>query len=293
MVSIHSKKFYVGGSGSDGAGNGANALPWSWKESSLLCMLEAYEFCLMHHALQKTQMTTAAQPSKGSFEGIKEVFAAVGLGGALQPQPAGRGMLLWDLFENLSLNDSQLHWGSQANGQGLVIPPLPEAHLYEMTMMITTEGGKAPLKNLLYPFPGFGQQESGEQEEQTPFPLLPGLPDQGEGEEHNGKGEESQEGVIVVMVEEEEEEEEGDEEEGEEGEETQHCMSGEPSSFPGHASNLLSSLCQPIPSHYLFTFHHPLCRGSVSSMGLPPFAFSHPTATSHSKGTLIHVSHDV
>jgi hypothetical protein len=56
---------------------------------------------------------------------------------------------------------------------------------YMTTMM--TEGGKAPLKNLPYPFPSFGPQESGEQEQQILLPLSPGLPDQGEGEEHDGE----------------------------------------------------------------------------------------------------------
>jgi hypothetical protein len=68
--SIHSEKSYVGGSGGDSAGNGANMLPWSWKECSLLCMLEAFEFCLTLCAPSTMQMTTAVQPSEGSFEGI-------------------------------------------------------------------------------------------------------------------------------------------------------------------------------------------------------------------------------
>jgi hypothetical protein len=70
MFLIHSKKSYVSGSGSDSAGDGADTLPWSWKECSLLHVLEAYEFCLTLHALWTMQMTTVAQPSEGSFEGI-------------------------------------------------------------------------------------------------------------------------------------------------------------------------------------------------------------------------------
>jgi hypothetical protein len=64
---IHSKKSYVGGGGGDSAGDGTNMLPWSWKECSLLCVLEAYEFCLMLCALQTMQMTTMVQPSEGGF----------------------------------------------------------------------------------------------------------------------------------------------------------------------------------------------------------------------------------
>jgi hypothetical protein len=123
-------------------------------------------------------------------------------------------MLSQDLFESPSLKDGQLCRSSQANGQELVVPPPPEAHLCEMMMTTMTEGGKALLKNFLYPFPGFGLQESGEQEQQILFLPSPSLPDQGEGEEHDGEGEEhdgegeeSKGGIIVVSVEEEEEEE--------------------------------------------------------------------------------------
>jgi hypothetical protein len=70
MFSIHSKKSYVGGSAGDSAGDGANTLPWSWKECSLLHVLEAYEVCLTLCAPQTTQMTTMVQPPKGGFEGI-------------------------------------------------------------------------------------------------------------------------------------------------------------------------------------------------------------------------------
>jgi hypothetical protein len=113
------------------------------------------------------------------------------------------------------------------------------------------------------------------------------LPGQGEGEEHDGEGE-GEEGVIMVRVEEEEQEE--DEEEGEEErEETQHHTSEEPSSFSGHMSNSLSSHGQL--SCYPFTFHHLPGRGSTSSTGSPPFAFSCPTVTPHSKSMSTHASH--
>ena len=47
--------------------------------------------------------------------------------------------------------------------------------------------------------------------------------------------------------------------------------------FTGRASNSLSSRGQPIPSHYPFVFRHPAQGGSMSSAGLPPFAFSRAT----------------
>jgi hypothetical protein len=77
--SIYSEMSEVG---STGTGGGAEMLPWVWKTCILLCMLEAYEF---YHTLRRprtTQTTMAGQPSEGGFEGIKKVFAAVGLGTA-------------------------------------------------------------------------------------------------------------------------------------------------------------------------------------------------------------------
>jgi hypothetical protein len=68
------------------------------------------------------------QPFEGGFEVIEKVFAAVGLGGASQPQPARRGMLSQDMFESPSLKDGQSRRSSQANGHGPVTPPpSPEA----------------------------------------------------------------------------------------------------------------------------------------------------------------------
>jgi hypothetical protein len=107
-------------------------------------------------------------PSKGGFEGIKKVLATVGLGCASQPQLACRGMLSQDLFESPSLKDGQSCGSSQANRHGLVTPlPSPKAHLGEMMMMI--KGGKAPLKNLLYSFPGLVLRE---QQARTGDPIL-------------------------------------------------------------------------------------------------------------------------
>src|SRR5258708_29882995 len=123
------------------------------------------------------------------------------------------------------------------------------------------EGEKrAPLKNLPYPFLGFGPGDSSEQE-QIPFPPSPTVPE----ESAVGHEEEEVERDIVVEVE--------DEEEGEEEEDNQDFnprSSEEPSSFSGRASNSLSSLGQPIPSRYPFAFRHPARGGSMSSTGSPP-----------------------
>jgi hypothetical protein len=170
-------------------------------------------------------------------------------------------MLSWELFESPSLKEGQSCRSSQVNGHGLVTASPPVAHLHETK---ATEGAKAPIKNLPYPFSGFGSRDSTEKE-QIPFPPSPGLIE-GEGGEHGD--EEGDEGHdIVVHVEDEVEEEE-------EEEETRRRTSEDPSSFSGRASNSLSSLGQPIPSRYLFAFRHPPRGGSMSSMGSPPFASS-------------------
>jgi hypothetical protein len=276
-ASIYSEKSEVG---STGGGGGAETLPWAWKECTLLRVLEAYEFCLTLRAPRTTQTTTAGQHSEGGFEGIEKVFAAVGLGGATQPQPARRGMLSRELFESPSLKEGQSRRSSQVVGHGLVTASPPEAHLHEGK---TTEGGK----DLPYPFAGFGSRDSSEKE-QIPFPPSPGLIE-GEGEEHDDE-EEVEGGDIVVRVEDEVEEEEDEEEEEEE--ETRRRTSEDPSSFSGRASNSLSSLGQPIPSRYPFAFRHPARGGSMSSTGSPPFAFSRATATPQSKSTSTRESHE-
>lgn len=276
-ASIYSEKSDAGAGAS-----GTEALPWSWKECTLLRVQEAYDFCLTLRAPRQAQVA-GQQPQEGGFDGIEKVFAAVGLGGATTQPPQGRrGMLSRDLFE--SPKDAPSRKSSPANGHGQeVVPPLPEARVRETTM----EGGKhAPIKNLPYPFSGFGPRESSEQE-QIPFPPSPGLPDEGEGE-HDGEdeGEEGEEGDIVVEV-----DDEGEEVEFEE-EEAQPRTSDEPSSFSGRASNSLSSLGQPIPGRYPFSFRHPGRGGSISSTGSPPFAFSRTTATPQSKSTSTRASRE-
>jgi hypothetical protein len=261
--------------------SGADALPWSWKECSLLRVYEAYEFCLTLRAPRSEK--SAERPPEGGFDGIEKVFAAVGLGGAAQPQPARRRMLSRDLFESPSGVPSRRNSEPNGNGHGQeVIAPPPEALVRERT---TLEGDKnAPLKDLPYPFHGFGPRDSSEQE-QIPFPPSPAVPDEGVGheEEEEEEEEEEVEGNIVVEVEDEGEEEEED---------FNPRSSEEPSSFSGRASNSLSSLGQPITSRYPFAFRHPARGGSMSSTGSPPFAFSRATATPQSKSTSTRESHE-
>ncbi len=87
---IQSEKSESGLAAAMGA-SGADALPWSWEECTLLRVYEAYEFCLTLRA--PCSEKSAGRPSEGGLEGIEMVFAAVGLGGAAEMQPVRRGKL--------------------------------------------------------------------------------------------------------------------------------------------------------------------------------------------------------
>jgi hypothetical protein len=139
------------------------------------------------------------------------------------------------------------------------------------------EGDKsAPLRNLPDPFPGFGRIGPRDSNEQEQIPLPPS-PDGHDDEEEEVAGE------IAVEV---EVEGKGEEEEEEE-EDINPWSSEEPSSLSGYASNSLSSLGQPIPSHCPFALCHQARGGSTSSTGPPPFASSHA-----GKGTSTRKSHE-
>jgi len=73
-----------------------------------------------------------------------------------------------------SPNGAQSRRSCAANGQE-GITPLPDSLIHEKSM---AEGKKnAPLKNLPYPFTGFGPQDSSEQE-RIPFPPSPVVPEE-------------------------------------------------------------------------------------------------------------------
>jgi hypothetical protein len=261
--------------------SGTDALPWSRKECTLIRVYEAYEFCLTLRAPRSEK--SAQRPSEGGFESIEKVFAAVGLGGAAQPPPDRRAMLSQDLFESPNVAQSRSSSGANGHGTGQEgITPPPEALLHKKS--IAESEKSTPLKNLPYPFPGFGPRDSGEQE-QIPFPPSPVVPEESTGGHDDEEEEVEVEGDIVVEV-----EDEGEEEEEEE--DLNPRSSEEPSSFSGCASNSLSSLGQPIPSRYPFAFRHPARGGSISSTGSPPFAFSRATATPQSKSTSTRKSHE-
>ncbi len=171
----------------------------------------------------------------------RRCFAAVGLGGAAETQSARRDKLSRDLFE--TPNGATSRRSSAANGhgqEGITLPP--DAVVHEKSV---AEGDKnAPLKNLPYPFPGFGPRDSSEQE-QIPLPPSPAVMQESAGGGGDDEVVVEVEGGIVVEV-----EEEGEEEEDEE--DFNPRSSKEPSSFSGRASDSLSSLGHPVPSRYPF-----------------------------------------
>jgi hypothetical protein len=181
--------------------SGVDALLWNWKECTLLRVYEAYEFCLTLRAPRSDK--SAERPSEGGFEGIEKVFAAVGLGSGAQPQPARRGMLSQDLFESPS--------GAQSCKSRRQMDRKAQPHHRRLLFVRSRWQGEknAPLKNLPYPFPGFGPRDNSEQE-QIPFPPSPAVPEESAGG-HND--EEEDEGGTVVEVEDDGEEEEEEEEE--------------------------------------------------------------------------------
>jgi len=201
--SIRSEKSELGMAVAMGARD-VDALP--------LCVYQAYEVFLTLRAPRSDK--SAERPSKGGFEGIEKVFAAVGLGGAAQSQPTHRSVLSRDLFENP--NGAKSRRSSVANergdGQEGINQP-SDALVHEKSM---AEGDKeVPHEDLPFPFPGFGLRGSSEQE-QIPFPPSPAV------------------GHDV--------DEEGEEEEEEEEEEINHRSSGEPDRLVGQAMNTISFL---------------------------------------------------
>jgi len=134
--------------------SGADSLPWSWKECTLLRVYEEYEFCLTLRAPRNEK--SAERPSEGGFEGIENVFAAVGLSGAAQPQPARRGILSQDLFESPNGPPSRRSSGKWTWKRSGSHNPPPDALVHEKSV---AEGDKnAPLENLPCPFPGLARE---------------------------------------------------------------------------------------------------------------------------------------
>ncbi|KAF8497809.1 hypothetical protein F5888DRAFT_1803273 [Russula emetica] len=241
--------------------SGADALPWRWKECTLLRVYDEYELCLTFRTPRSEK--SAVRPSEGGFEGIENVFAAVGLSGAATT--AGSERIVGACSRETCSRGPPSRRSSTAsehrNGREVITPP-PDALAHEKSM--AEDDKNAPPKKLPYPFSGFGPRDSSEQE-QIPFLPSPTVPEESAISHDEEEEEVEVEEDIEVEVDDESEEEE-------EEEEINPRSSEEPSLFSGLRGGSMSS--------------------TGSSTGSPPFAFSRASATPQSKSPSTRESHE-
>lgn len=226
-----------------------DALPWSWRECTLLRVKDAHDFCLIAKPPRPVPGATKGDDHEASvpFEGIERVFAAVGLPSG--NQPARRGVLSGELFESpVPPEEGEMEGekdvaSTSAPELSTILPPPVAVRAKEKQSVAPT----GPL--LSYPFAGYPAQVSSE--ESVPFPPSPHTEEEREVPIHSA-GEEAEGGD--EEEEEEEEEEEGEEEEVEESE----------GPSDRRTSGSMSSLGRPVVSRYPFQFRRPT-RGSASS----------------------------
>jgi len=237
-------------------------LPWSWRDGARDRVIGAYDFC-------KTSKTNKAgkkalsdiQEASVPFSGMEQVLAAVGL--PTSPQPARRGALTEDLFEN---PEQAVSHAEEISEKALtnpvpefssVIPPVKEKSPRK-------PAPSGPLISLPYPFVGHhGAQVSSE--EQVPFPPSPRHPKsveslkRGRSSRQDSNKENVEESDVVTNDEEEEDELELELE----GEEDMDIEVEEASDR--RTSGSMSSLGQPVPSRYPFQYRRPRGGSSHSS----------------------------
>lgn len=220
-----------------------DVLPWTWRECTLLRVIDAYEFCLTNKlprgSWAEKKAGTQSRAGTAPFEGMDKVFAAIGL--APGERPARRGVLSEDLFESPQAEESAEQLREVARQAPSVDLPAPAVQSREKEIA----GPSAPMMKLPYPFTGHDAQISSE--DVVPFPPSP---------EPDADDQHSQS----------EAEEEGDmEEEGEDPTSGEADESGM-TSDDRRTSGSMSSLGRPITSRYPFQFRGPRGRGgSISS----------------------------
>lgn len=238
-----------------------DALPWNWREGTQARLQEAYDFCYTVRPSSRwgkgkkdiSDATGNALPpvnQSPGFDGMEQVMAAVGF--PSQPLPARRGVLSDDLFE--SPKDEPV--------LSSIIPTVKRASR-EKVGQSGSGSGSGPLMSLPYPFTGYKNQISSD--DQVPFPPSPKR-----SRTSKSSSPEQESGDI---------EDEEDDNEEEEEEEEEVGASEEPSSqsqSQPRTSGSLSSLGQPVSSRYPFQFRHPTRGNSVSTRA------SHLTPNSHS-----------
>ncbi|GJE99665.1 hypothetical protein PsYK624_159360 [Phanerochaete sordida] len=247
-----------------------DALPWTWRECTLLRIVDAYEFCLTNKLPRGTwekgsKGRTHSESKREGFDGIDKVFAAIGIGQT--DRPAKRPVLSEGLFDSPEPNPNEQPEETPRHSPTSIEAPPPAAQTREKE----APGPSAPLKDLPYPFTGRGAQVSNE--DVIPFPPSP-EPEEGdesERETHEGEGEEEGEEEGLEF---EEEQEEGRSAEADDSELT--------SDGGRRTSGSMSSLGRPVTSRYPFSFRRPRARGgsvsTVSHRSQQSQALSSPTS---------------
>ena len=242
-----------------------DALPWNWREGTQARLQEAYDFCYTVRPSSRwgkkkkdiSDMTGNELPAvdrSPGFDGMEQIMAAVGF--PSQPLPARRGVLTEDLFER----------PKDEPALSSIIPAVRRASREK-------EGpsGSGPLMSLPYPFTGYKNQISSD--DQVPFPPSPKR-----SRTSQSSSPEEESGDVE------------DVEDGDEGQEVEVGASEEPSSqspSQPRTSGSLSSLGRPVSSRYPFQFRHPARGTSASTRGShltphSPTLYSSPSASSRS-----------
>ncbi|KAI0338773.1 hypothetical protein BDW22DRAFT_1432294 [Trametopsis cervina] len=262
-----------------------DSLPWTWREHTLLRVIDTYEFCLTN---KHPRMNSGSGPKKdylgvdtptgtAPFDGIEKVFAAIGLG--QERHAARRGVLSGDLFESPQVVDMQVDDHDLDTGASSIEPPLPVVIQREREAAAPS----GPLEKLPYPFTGSRSQVSSQ--DPIPFPPSP------EPEQHKE----------VTTSDEVEEGDDDDDEEEEEEEEDDESHSGDVESSEvvsddRRTSGSMSSLGRPVVSRYPFSFRRPTSgRASLSStsqlsphqVSTPPSQQTHSTPSRSGQSTRV------
>ena len=240
-----------------------DALPWSWRDAARDRVVEAYDFCKTKSHKAGKKPLSDIQETSLPFSGVEQVLAAVGL--PTSPQPARRGVLTGDLFENPEQGVSPTEEISEraltnpVPEFSSVIPPVKER-------IPRKPAPSGPLASLPYPFVGHhGAQVSSE--EHVPFPPSPRHPrsveslkrSEGSRSSRQGSNKENLEESDVVT---------NDEAEGDDLElegEGDVDIEVEEASDDRRTSGSMSSLGHPIPSRYPFQYRRPRGGSSLSS----------------------------
>lgn len=244
--------------------NEGDALPWAWREDTLLRVIDAYEFCLTNkHPRVGCAPKDGSQSEGGGFDGIEKVFAAIGIGSP--QQPARRGVLSGDLFESPAQEPDALD-DTIRNAPNIEVPA-PVVQGREKR----TSAPSGPLQNLPYPF--IGQKAQVSSEDVVPFPPSPEPEDDSHSPPSGDTTGDDDAGEEVF-------------EEGPSG----TIEDSEATSDERRTSGSMSSLGRPVVSRYPWQFRVPPSRGtSFSSHQSPRQAVSTPrsrnTTSSNSRST--------